>query len=42
MSQLASSLALLAKAVPLLMIFALLIFTNQEMWQVFPTDRRRT
>jgi hypothetical protein len=34
-SQLASALGLLAKAVPLLMIFALLSFTNQEMWQIF-------
>jgi hypothetical protein len=36
-SQLASALGLLAKAVPLLMIFALLSFTNQEMWQIFST-----
>jgi hypothetical protein len=34
-SQLASALGLLAKAVPLLMIFALLSFTNQELWQIF-------
>ncbi len=33
--QLTSALGLLAKAVPLLMIFALLSFTNQEMWQIF-------
>ena len=37
LSQLASALGLLAKAVPLLMIFALLSFTNQEMWQIFST-----
>ena len=37
MSQLASALGLLAKAVPLLMIFALLSFTNQELWQIFST-----
>ena len=36
-SQLASALGLLAKAVPLLMIFALLSFTNQELWQIFST-----
>jgi hypothetical protein len=35
LGQLRSSLGLLAKAVPLLMIFALLSFTNQEMWQIF-------
>jgi hypothetical protein len=35
MGQLGSALGLLAKAVPLLMIFALLSFTNQEMWQIF-------
>jgi hypothetical protein len=33
--QLASSLGLLAKAVPLLAIFALLSFTTQEMWEIF-------
>ena len=33
--QLASSLGLLAKAVPLLAIFALLSFASQEMWQIF-------
>ena len=33
--QLRSSLGLLAKAVPLLAIFALLSFTSQEMWQIF-------
>jgi hypothetical protein len=35
--QLASSLGLLAKAVPLLAIFALLSFASQEMWQIFGT-----
>jgi len=35
--QLASSLALLAKAVPLLAIFALLSFTTEEMWDIFGT-----
>ena len=35
LGQLRSALGLLAKAVPLLMIFALLSFTNQEMWQIF-------
>ena len=33
--QLLASLALLARAVPLLMIFALLAFMSTEMWQVF-------
>lgn len=33
--QLQASLALLARAVPLLMIFALLTFMSTEMWQVF-------
>lgn len=33
--QLASSLGLLAKAVPLLAIFALLSFTTEEMWDIF-------
>jgi hypothetical protein len=33
--QLASSLGLLAKAVPLLAIFALLSFTTEEMWDMF-------
>ena len=41
LSQLASALGLLAKAVPLLMIFALLSFTNQEMWQIFSDDHHR-
>ena len=35
--QLASSLSLLAKAVPLLAIFALLSFTTEEMWDIFGT-----
>lgn len=35
MSQLQASLTLLARAVPLLMIFALLAFMSTEMWQVF-------
>jgi hypothetical protein len=34
-SQLRASLALMARAVPLLMIFALLTFMSTEMWQVF-------
>jgi hypothetical protein len=34
--QLRSSLGLVAKALPLLLIFALLSFTNQEAWQIFP------
>ena len=34
-NQLRSSLGLLAKAIPLLAIFALLSFTGQEMWQIF-------
>jgi ABC-type arginine transport system permease subunit len=34
-SQLAGSLTLIARAVPLLAIFALLSFTSQEMWQIF-------
>jgi hypothetical protein len=34
-SQLRASLTLLARAVPLLMIFALLTFMSTEMWQVF-------
>lgn len=33
--QLARSLLLLARAVPLLLIFALVLFVNTEMWQVF-------
>ncbi len=33
--QLAGSLTLIARAVPLLAIFALLSFTTQEMWQIF-------
>jgi hypothetical protein len=35
LGQLASSLSLAAKAVPLLMIFALLSFTTEEIWRVF-------
>jgi hypothetical protein len=35
--QIRSSLGLLAKAVPLLAIFALLSFASQEMWQIFAT-----
>jgi hypothetical protein len=35
--QVRSSLGLLAKAVPLLAIFALLSFASQEMWQIFAT-----
>jgi hypothetical protein len=35
--QLASSLSLLAKAVPLLAIFALLSFTTEELWDIFGT-----
>jgi uncharacterized membrane protein len=34
--QLRSSLGLIAKALPLLLIFALLSFTAQEAWQIFP------
>lgn len=34
-SQLRSSLGLVAKAIPLLAIFALLSFTGQEVWQIF-------
>jgi hypothetical protein len=33
--QLASSVGLIAKAIPLLAIFALLSFASQEMWQIF-------
>ena len=35
--QLASSLGLIAKAIPLLAIFALLSFASQEVWQIFST-----
>jgi hypothetical protein len=35
-SQLRSALPLVAKALPLLLIFALLSFTTQEAWQIFP------
>ena len=34
--QLRSALGLIAKALPLLLIFALLSFTTQESWQIFP------
>ena len=34
-SQLAASLELLARAVPLLLVFSLVLFINTEMWQVF-------
>jgi hypothetical protein len=33
--QLAASLAVLSRAVPLLLVFALVLFINTEMWQVF-------
>jgi hypothetical protein len=35
LSQLASSLALLMRAIPLLMIFSVVLFLTTEMWQVF-------
>jgi len=35
LSQLASSLALLIRAIPLLMIFSVVLFLTTEMWQVF-------
>jgi hypothetical protein len=35
LSQLASSLALLTRAIPLLMIFSIVLFLTTEMWQVF-------
>jgi hypothetical protein len=35
MDQLATSLELLGRAVPLLLVFALVLFVNTEMWQVF-------
>jgi hypothetical protein len=37
LSQLQASLVLMARAVPLLMIFALLTFMSTEMWQIFST-----
>lgn len=37
LGELASSVAALARAIPLLMVFALLLFLTQEMWQVFTT-----
>ena len=42
LSQLASSLGLLTKAVPLLMLFSLLLFLTQEIWQVFSEVPRVT
>jgi hypothetical protein len=39
-SQLAASLELLARAVPLLLIFAIVLFINTEMWQVFAETPR--
>lgn len=38
-SQLVSALSLIARAVPLLMIFALLSFTTQEIWEIFSAER---
>ena len=38
--QLAASLVLLTKAVPLLLVFSLVLFINTEMWQVFSTAPR--
>lgn len=35
MGQLATSFALLARAVPLLLVFSIVLFINAEMWQVF-------
>jgi len=35
LEQLAASVAVLSRAVPLLMVFALVLFVNTEMWQVF-------
>jgi hypothetical protein len=34
-SQLVGSLTMLARAIPLLLFFALVLFINTEMWQVF-------
>ena len=39
-SQVRSALGLIAKAVPLLAIFALLSFTTQELWQIFSSVER--
>ena len=39
--QLAKSLLLLARAVPLLLLFAVVLFLTTEMWQTFAADRRR-
>ena len=38
--QLAASFVLLSKAVPLLLVFALVLFVNTEMWQVFSSMPR--
>lgn len=38
--QLTASLVLLSKAIPLLLIFALVLFVNTEMWQVFSSMPR--
>jgi hypothetical protein len=38
-AQLVSALSLIARAVPLLMIFALLSFTTQEIWEIFSSPR---
>lgn len=40
LGQLAASLLLLVRALPLLLIFALVLFVNTEMWQVFSSVRR--
>jgi hypothetical protein len=37
-AQLVSALSLIARAVPLLMIFALLSFTTQEIWRIFTSE----
>jgi hypothetical protein len=37
LTQLAGSLSMLARAIPLLLFFALVLFINTEMWQVFGT-----
>jgi hypothetical protein len=37
-AQLVSALSLIARAVPLLMIFALLSFTTQEIWEIFSAE----
>jgi hypothetical protein len=38
-AQLVSALSLIARAVPLLMIFALLSFTTEEVWRIFTSER---